>query len=85
MQLFLFTSITFINFLLNMAIYFIGVGAYYSRNAYYGQGQGSIILDNVQCDGSEASLYQQCSHSFPLRHDCSHSEDVGVICPSTRK
>ena len=61
------------------------LGSYYRGSAYYGQGQGSIILDDVVCNGSEASLYQQCSHSFPLRHDCSHSEDVGVVCPSTCK
>ena len=64
---------------------FTGIGAYYRGTAFFGQGQGSIILDNVQCDGSEVSLYQQCRHSTPLSHNCGHHEDVGVVCSSTRK
>ena len=51
---------------------------------HIGQGQGSIIIDNVVCDGSEASLYIQCRHSTPLSHDCGHYKDV-VVCPSTCK
>ena len=64
---------------------FITIGAYYHGSAYYGQGQGSIILDDVVCDGSEASLYIQCRHSTPLSHNCGHHEDIGVVCPSTCK
>ena len=67
------------------ATYLHLLGAYYHGSAYYGQGQGSIILDDVVCDGSEALLYQQCSHSTPLSHNCRHYEDVGVVCPSTCK
>ena len=42
------------------------------------------MLDNVRCDGAEASLYLQCSHSNSLSHNCGHHDDVGVVCPSTR-
>ncbi|KAF7652733.1 hypothetical protein LDENG_00092850, partial [Lucifuga dentata] len=45
----------------------------------YEEGQGLILLDEVQCRGSEGSLLA-CSHAEWGRHDCSHSEDVGVHC-----
>ena len=61
------------------------LGAYYRGSAYYGQGQGSIILDDVVCGGFEASLFIQCRHSIPLNHNCGHHKDVGVVCPSTCK
>uniref|UniRef100_A0A1X7V9H1 SRCR domain-containing protein n=1 Tax=Amphimedon queenslandica TaxID=400682 RepID=A0A1X7V9H1_AMPQE len=56
--------------------------AYYRGSAYFGQGTGSIVLDDVSCVGNETSLYQQCSHRSPLSNDCTHSEDVGVVCPA---
>ncbi|KAM7408055.1 hypothetical protein PAMA_001959 [Pampus argenteus] len=45
----------------------------------YEEGQGLILLDEVQCLGSESSLLA-CTHSEWGQHDCSHSEDVGVSC-----
>ena len=53
-------------------------GVQYSGSAYFGQGNGSIFLDNVTCNGSEASLLS-CSYTAPTSSD-SHSEDVGVKC-----
>ena len=51
-------------------------------NAYFGQGSGSILLDDITCTGSESTL-ANCGH---LRADqvrsCSHSEDAGVRCSS---
>ena len=47
----------------------------------YGAGPSSypIYLDDVKCNGSEANILA-CLH-LPLRdHNCSHSEDVGVMC-----
>ncbi|XP_025102840.1 uncharacterized protein LOC112569299 [Pomacea canaliculata] len=45
----------------------------------YGGGSGLIILDDLMCTGEETSL-DQCDHRGFTENDCSHSEDVGIIC-----
>ena len=47
--------------------------------AYFGEGQGDIYLENVQCNGSEDYLLD-CPTSDVGAHSCSHSEDAGVTC-----
>ena len=51
-------------------------------HAYFGEGQGDIYLQNVQCNGSESSL-EDCPANELGVHDCYHSEDAGVKCHST--
>ena len=53
-------------------------GASALSNAYYNSSSGPIYLDNVQCEGDEASL-QSCAQNQEV-DDCTHSEDAGVRC-----
>ncbi|XP_074092299.1 scavenger receptor cysteine-rich domain-containing protein DMBT1-like [Macrotis lagotis] len=51
--------------------------------AHFGPGSGNILLDNMQCIGTEGYL-GQCSHSGWSNHNCGHHEDAGVICSDAR-
>ncbi|XP_026064427.1 deleted in malignant brain tumors 1 protein-like [Carassius auratus] len=48
-------------------------------SAAFGQGSGSIWLDDVGCSGSERAL-TQCPHRGLGTHNCKHGEDAGVVC-----
>ena len=50
-------------------------------NAYFGQGTGQIVVDNVRCTGSEYQLLS-CSSAtiFDVSSSCEHSDDAGVRC-----
>ncbi|XP_007106758.2 soluble calcium-activated nucleotidase 1 isoform X1 [Physeter macrocephalus] len=47
--------------------------------ATFGPGRGPVLLDKVQCTGTEPSL---ASCTFPgwMKSHCSHDKDAGVIC-----
>ncbi|XP_068817470.1 deleted in malignant brain tumors 1 protein [Capricornis sumatraensis] len=53
------------------------------KQSYFGGGTGHIILDNVQCAGNEAKVWQ-CPHSGWFSHNCGHHEDAGVVCSANR-
>ena len=55
------------------------LGAIARGSAYFGQGNGSILLDYVQCSGNEASIFS-CSRDRIVSYNCDHSDDAGVIC-----
>ena len=52
--------------------------------ARFGPGSGNILLDDVQCSGSELNL-ADCAHPPFGEHNCVHIEDAGVICNNPGK
>ena len=54
------------------------IGVQYYTSAHYGQGSGPILLDDVACSGLEVRLADCLYESNTM--DCSHSEDVGIMC-----
>ena len=53
------------------------VGGVARSSAYFGVGTGDIVLDDVQCTGSEMTLLE-CTAT--TSHNCGHYEDAGVTC-----
>ncbi|XP_038078847.1 deleted in malignant brain tumors 1 protein-like [Patiria miniata] len=49
--------------------------------AYFGKGRADtgILLDEVDCKGSEGNLLE-CAHHVLGEHDCDHTQDAGVKC-----
>lgn len=54
---------------------FVGVAV----SGTYNEGQGNIVLDNVECNGTERIL-SECKNPGINYHNCDHSEDAGVRC-----
>ncbi|XP_071494585.1 scavenger receptor cysteine-rich domain-containing protein DMBT1-like [Diadema antillarum] len=49
------------------------------HEAHYGPGSGSIILDDVSCNGQEENL-ADCQHRGFKSNNCVHEEDASVVC-----
>ncbi|XP_068433617.1 scavenger receptor cysteine-rich type 1 protein M130-like [Clinocottus analis] len=49
------------------------------KAAFFGEGEGMIWLDDVQCTGHESSILK-CPHREMGDSNCGHGEDAGVIC-----
>lgn len=62
---------------------FLTEGAIARSFAFFSQGTGAIVLDNLGCTGTESSLFD-CPHNGVNIHNCAHSEDAGVTCPQRK-
>ena len=51
-------------------------------NAFYGRGNGTVWLDNVECTGTETDLVNCRHNSFgSVASNClDHHNDAGVVC-----
>ena len=55
------------------------IGAAAFSQAFFGQGTGRILLDNLGCVGTETRLVD-CPHNGIGIENCVHAEDAGLRC-----
>ena len=62
-------------------VYFISIADGKAKiHATFGQGNGSIAIENVGCVGTENQLLACSSSPIFSTGTCTHSEDAGVVC-----
>ncbi|KAI4889081.1 hypothetical protein NFI96_007024, partial [Prochilodus magdalenae] len=49
------------------------------RGAAFGRGEGQVWSEEFQCRGNESQIHS-CPTSPSLKHNCSHDNDVGLVC-----
>ncbi|XP_049330429.1 deleted in malignant brain tumors 1 protein-like isoform X3 [Astyanax mexicanus] len=47
--------------------------------AAFGRGEGPVWSEELQCRGNESQIHF-CPKSSSLKHNCSHDNDVGLVC-----
>ena len=52
------------------------------QDAHFGPGSGPILLDYVDCSGSEYNI-SDCGHNGRYNFNCDHDDDAGVTCFDT--
>ncbi|KAI4905830.1 hypothetical protein NFI96_001464 [Prochilodus magdalenae] len=52
--------------------------------AAFGRGEGQVWSEELQCRGNESQIHS-CPTSPPLKHNCSHDSDVGLVCAGHSK
>ncbi|XP_063395854.1 scavenger receptor cysteine-rich domain-containing group B protein-like [Mytilus trossulus] len=57
----------------------LGFRTGFSLGSTVSDGNGTIWLDNVHCNGTENRI-TECQHLSWGVHNCGHHEDVGVYC-----
>ena len=53
-----------------------------NNKADYGQGNGTVWLNNVQCAGNESSIFS-CNHDGLKMHSCANGNKANVSCDGT--
>ncbi|WAQ95358.1 NETR-like protein [Mya arenaria] len=48
--------------------------------AYYGEGQGDIVVDELRCSGIEEDISECKSKDWLSQTNCNHNEDAAVEC-----
>lgn len=61
----------------------IHTGSVYLLGAYFGQGTGPIVLDNMLCVGTEPRIYDCASSNGVINPVCNHARDASVRCLPT--
>ena len=51
-------------------------------SATFGEGTGPILLDDVECIGTETNI-GECDYLSVGENNCGHEKDAGVVCLET--
>uniref|UniRef100_A0A3B1JI79 SRCR domain-containing protein n=1 Tax=Astyanax mexicanus TaxID=7994 RepID=A0A3B1JI79_ASTMX len=52
--------------------------------AAFGRGEGQVWSEELQCRGNESQIHF-CPKSSSLKHNCSHDNDVGLVCSGDKR